>query len=65
MSRVLDESPDVQWFSPYGKCRCGKQATGDLKGRRNESFGPHCTSCAKKRIAAAKRVRESENAASE
>lgn len=56
---TYDESPEPQWFEPTEqKCRCGKRATGILRGRRNESFGPHCKACAEKRIKAAKRVRE-------
>lgn len=55
---ILEESPSVQWFDPYGKCRCGKKSDGILRGTRNESYGDHCRKCAEKRIAAAKRVRE-------
>jgi hydrogenase maturation factor len=53
------ESPEPQWFErTETKCRCGKRATGILRGRQNQSFGPHCEPCANKRIAAAKRVRD-------
>lgn len=56
---VLPESPEPQWFErTETKCRCGKRATGILRGRQNQSYGPHCEKCANKRIAAAKRVRE-------
>ncbi len=55
---TLDESPHVQWFDELAKCRCGKPATGVLRGTSNESFGPHCKRCAEKRIKASKRVRE-------
>lgn len=55
---ILEDSPEVQWFEKTeAKCRCGKRATGILRGRQNQSFGPHCEKCANKRIAAAKRVR--------
>lgn len=55
---TYEDSPEPQWFErTEAKCRCGKRATGILRGRQNQSFGPHCESCAEKRIAAAKRVR--------
>lgn len=54
----MDESPHVQWFEPYSKCRCGKPAAGVLRGTRNESFGAHCKRCAEKRIKDSLRVRK-------
>lgn len=53
---------DVRWFDPLGKCSggCGKPATGVLRGSRNDSHGAYCYSCANKRLAAAKKSRESE-----
>lgn len=61
MARTIEENPEVQWFEPIKRtcCMCGKPSNGILHGRRNESFGEHCQKCADKRIAAAKRVRES------
>lgn len=59
MPKALEDSPEPQWFErTEAKCRCGKRATGILRGRQNQSFGPHCEKCANKRIAAAKRVRQ-------
>jgi len=36
----------AQWFDATGHCRCGKAATGILRGTRNESLGPYCGRCA-------------------
>ena len=47
----------AQWFDGFGKCRCGKQATGILRGTRNESYGAYCERCANKRIKAAEKAR--------
>lgn len=38
------------WFRHYGRCACGKQATGDLLNSYNASMGPHCEPCANKKI---------------
>ncbi len=27
-------------------CRCGRRATQEIRGPRNESHGPHCERCA-------------------
>jgi hypothetical protein len=49
----------ASWFErTESKCRCGKRATGILRGVRNESFGPYCEPCANKRIKAAQRERQ-------
>lgn len=48
----------AQWFEGLGNCRCGKLATGVLRGTRNESYGPYCRRCADKRIKAAERERQ-------
>jgi hypothetical protein len=47
----------AQWFEGIGNCRCGKQATGILRGTRNESYGPYCMKCAHKRIKSAEKAR--------
>ena len=54
----MAESPNVQWFEAYSKCRCGRAAAGILRGTRNESYGPHCKRCADSRIKASKKARE-------
>ena len=48
----------ARWFDALGTCRCGKKATGTLRGSRNESFGPYCERCAETRIKKAERERE-------
>jgi hypothetical protein len=48
----------AQWFDGTGSCRCGKKATGILRGTRNESLGPYCERCADARIKKAQRERE-------
>lgn len=56
---LLTESPEIQWFDPYPKCRvCRKVSHGILRGTRNESYGDHCTRCASKRIKAALKARK-------
>lgn len=48
---MSNETDNLRWFEPTDrKCRCGKRATGILRGSRNESYGPHCKSCATKRL---------------
>lgn len=54
---MADETPNLRWFEPLGRCRCGKPGTGILRGERNESYGAHCQKCADKRLKASKRVR--------
>lgn len=54
-----DPDPDpVRWFVALGSCRCGKSATGTLRGPRNDSYGNSCTACADKRIKAAQKMRD-------
>lgn len=51
----------VRWFEGIGSCwKCGKQATGWLRGPRNESYGAHCKKCAEARLNAAERARARE-----
>lgn len=55
---MTDETKHLRWFEPTDrKCRCGKRATGILRGSRNESYGPHCLSCATKRLKESYRLR--------
>jgi len=58
------ESPELRWFELQDcKCaRCGKPATGVLRGSRNESYGHHCTKCAEKRLKDSAKRREAEAA---
>jgi hypothetical protein len=50
--------PDqVRWFDALGTCRCGKPATGTLRGPQNESYGPSCKRCAETRIKKAEKER--------
>ena len=47
--RTLSETPDLRWFEDTYKQKChgcGKRADGLLRGKRNESYGPHCQRCA-------------------
>lgn len=46
-----------RWFDPVGKCRCGKPATGVLRGDQNQSMGPYCEKCATARIKQADKQR--------
>jgi len=48
----------AQWFDALGTCRCGKKATGLLRGTRNESLGPYCERCAEARIKKAQKERD-------
>lgn len=50
----------VRWFEALGTCRCGKPATGVLRGPRNESYGPYCQRCADARLKKAQKEREAE-----
>lgn len=54
--------PDqVRWFEALGDCwRCGKPATGKLRGPMNQSYGNSCTKCAEQRIKKAEAERERE-----
>jgi hypothetical protein len=53
---LLAETPDLIWFEKTEtKCTfCSKRATGILRGRRNESYGPHCEGCANRRLKASR-----------
>lgn len=54
----MSETPDLRWFEETDrKCSCGKRASGILRGSRNDSYGPHCKSCADRRLKASERVR--------
>lgn len=55
----MSESTELRWFEPTdSKCgRCGKRATGILRGSRNESYGPHCQRCADKRLKDSEKAR--------
>lgn len=58
-TRDNGESLRLRWFEHTDrKCRCGKRATGILRGEQNESFGPHCERCAIKRLADSKKARD-------
>jgi hypothetical protein len=50
----------ARWFEDLGVCRCGKPATGTLRGSRNESYGVSCRKCADLRIDKAERERARE-----
>jgi hypothetical protein len=54
--------PDqVRWFDPLGRCSgltCAKEATGILRGPRNESYGNYCGRCADKRLRRAEKERQ-------
>lgn len=54
----MKEAPDLRWFEKFGKCSCGRTATGILRGDRNQSFGPHCDRCAARRLKASAKERE-------
>jgi hypothetical protein len=54
----LDEAPELRWFERLPKCKCGKTATGILRGTRNESYGHHCDKCADKRLKASAKERD-------
>lgn len=55
-------SDTARWFDSLGSCRCGKAATGTLRGTRNESMGVYCSRCANARIKAADKEREKQSA---
>jgi len=44
------------WFDALGTCRCGKPATGALRGNQNQSMGTYCKKCAETRIKAAQKA---------
>jgi hypothetical protein len=48
------------WFDVLGTCRCGKPATGKLRGPHNENYGVYCQKCAIARLhkARGERARE-------
>ena len=58
--KLMAEVPNLRWFeSTEQKCgRCGKRATGILRGSQNESYGPHCQRCADKRLKDSAKARE-------
>lgn len=49
---MTDHCPDAQWFQPLGKCLggCGKDATGTMRGFRNDNRRPYCKRCAEREI---------------
>lgn len=55
----MAETTELRWFeSTERQCsRCGKRATGILRGTRNDSYGPHCEPCANKRLKASEKAR--------
>lgn len=55
----MSEVANLRWFeNTERKCaRCGKRATGILRGSQNESYGPHCQRCADKRLKDSEKVR--------
>jgi len=57
MSRIATWSAEVRWFDRLGSCRCGKAATGVLRGPGNASYGNACESCAKRALAQADKAR--------
>lgn len=60
--KTFTDDPDLepQWFEKTeSRCTlCPQRATGILRGRRNQSYGPYCERCANKRINDAKKARE-------
>ena len=58
----MSETTQLRWFDGINtKCdRCGRRAVGILRGSQNESYGPHCKSCANSRLKASERERERE-----
>lgn len=48
----MTETPNLRWFEELDLkcCRCGRRASGILRGSRNESYGMHCKRCAEKRL---------------
>jgi hypothetical protein len=55
---VMNDDPDpVRWFEDLGRCRCGRPATGTLRGPRNESYGIACLRCGLRRVALAVEAR--------
>ena len=60
----MREGPYLRWFEENPPCYiCGKKSAGILRGHRNDSYGPHCKTCASKRLRDSKKVREAEKAA--
>ena len=53
------ETTELRWFvTTERQCaRCGKRATGILRGTANESYGPHCGRCADKRLKDSEKAR--------
>ena len=55
----MTEHDQLRYFEEFPRCmQCGKIAHGNLRGNRNESYGPHCMTCANKRLKASKAVRD-------
>jgi len=44
------ETTELRYFSQYARCRCGKRSHGVLYGKGNDSYGPHCSRCASRRL---------------
>lgn len=53
----MSVNTEAQWFRGLGSCRCGKPATGELMGTRNQSLGAFCRPCATRKIASAAKLR--------
>lgn len=51
----------LRWFENTERTctMCQKRAVGILRGSRNESYDPHCKTCAEKRLKASEKVRAS------
>ena len=60
----MSETTELRWFEEtQQKCsHCTRRATGILRGRRNESYGPHCKRCAERRLKASERARAAREA---
>ena len=54
-------SDTAQWFSPLGRCACGKPATGELKSYYGNSILDRlCQPCAERRIKKAHKLKQFE-----
>ena len=54
----MNAEPDrARWFESLGVCKCGKPASGTLRGPANEAIEVCCEWCARRRIAKAERNR--------
>lgn len=54
---MSSETTQLRWLEAFPKCSCGKDATGILRGARNESYGFYCRRCAEKRLKASEKAR--------